>query len=300
MPVTVRLPNPRVSKPPALPPRPPFPPPRPPLLIFTEQLTDAILGRSLSSSPPPRSFSGPGQPNNLERQSDNALMSSPCLDTLPNAHSTASLSDQPAEDFESGSDDSDCESGYDSSDLSDEDDSVYGCYGDNLEKVVLSAVGDDLGLAAFLIHLLHQDLSAARRKVENWTYMYTAAPQGSPENTPAGETPTEQDADRDQDTSRKRKRNTSDEEGDGEHEELPEDNGDHEDEDPDDMDNKAQSDPQTNAGVMLACPFNKKDPFRYGGGGYVKDKRDRSTRSAQALGSPQFIDSSMISFQPFC
>ncbi len=171
------------------------------------------------------------------------------------------------EDPGSDTEDSGCESGCETAGQSDEeDDNEWSGENGSLEALVISAVGADYSLAAFLIPLLHRDFNLAlKSKIENWRCT-TMARGGTDGSSAAQQSPTG-DASPGQDrgsSSRKRRRTNSDEgpqEGSGDWDEGEDENG----EDGNTggkMHNSANT--PADQGLLLACPFHKHDPLKYG------------------------------------
>lgn len=144
-------------------------------------------------------------------------------------------------------------------------------FGDDIEALVLNAVGGDLELAALLIPMFHklqytETHTNITQKVDAWHTAVSEVPSVSS----SGQTPTSNypstggnDDSRDN-SSRKRRR--------GDYSTISTaDRGigrDEEDEDDDDQEPKAGGEDEE-AGVIrdlprLACPFNKSDPVKYG------------------------------------
>lgn len=183
------------------------------------------------------------------------------------------------EEPESDSDDSECESAYETSGQSDEDedDNEWSGQDGNIESLVFSAVGSDYSLAAFLIPLLHRDFNLAlKSKVEKWRRT-TAARDGSDGSDEAKSSPTETSSGQDKTSPRKRRRTNSDNDN------IEGNDGwdEGEDEDREDDGGGKMGPPAGPAGdpdLMLACPFHKRDPVKYGvNGGSGSAKRSKYT-----------------------
>ena len=171
------------------------------------------------------------------------------------------------EDAETDSDESECESGDDSISPSeeDEDDNEWSGQNGNLESLVISAVDRDYSLAAFLIPLLHRDFNLAlRSKIEKWRCSETTrgSSDGSSNGSPGPDHPTtESPAGNNGAPSRKRRRTNSD---DGRQEER----GDEDDDGDEDGEKRGKTGPPPDArldsDLLLACPFHKHNPIKYG------------------------------------
>ncbi|KAK4167480.1 hypothetical protein QBC43DRAFT_255955 [Cladorrhinum sp. PSN259] len=176
------------------------------------------------------------------------------------------------------SDESGAESGCESegsSDDEDEDDNDWSGENENLESLVISAVGLDYSLAAHLIPLIHRDFNGAlKSKVERWrcatTRTTTTAPtttaHGGGETSPEGN-PSSANTSPTQGSGSCRKRRRANSSGD-----AREDNGGwNEDEDHDDRKDRGNfgnmGPPSSPSGPrdspLLACPFHKRDPIKY-------------------------------------
>lgn len=191
-------------------------------------------------------------------------------------------------EVESDTDESECESTCETDGQSEEDDDDNDWSGQNgnIESLVISAVGSDYSLAAFLIPLLHRDFNLAlKSKVENWRCTTTAR-GGSGGSSEAKQPPTESSPDQGAGSSRKRRRTNSDG---GSHEEKDGwDEGEDEDRDDDDRGEVGARGGLTgDPNLMLACPFHKLDPIKYGvhgSSGPVK----RSKYAYRACAGPGF------------
>ncbi|KAK3984316.1 hypothetical protein QBC44DRAFT_277572, partial [Cladorrhinum sp. PSN332] len=172
-----------------------------------------------------------------------------------------------AEYAESESDESGVESCGETeepSDDEDEDDNDWSGQNENLESLVISAVGLDYSLAAHLIPLIHRDFNGAlKSKVESWRCGTTA--HGGGETSPEGnQSSANTSPTQGSESARKRRRANSN--GD-----IREDNGWNEDDDYDDrkdQDNFGNmGPPESPSGArdspLLACPFHKRDPIKY-------------------------------------
>ncbi|GAB1312695.1 POZ-, AT hook-, and zinc finger-containing protein 1 [Madurella fahalii] len=194
------------------------------------------------------------------------------------AEPTAVLHEEP----ESDTDDSECESACETSGQSDEDedDNEWSGQDGNIESLVFSAVGSDYSLAAFLIPLLHRDFNLAlKSKVEKWRRT-TAARDGSDGSAEVKPSPTETSSGQDKSSSRKRRRTNSD--GDNNEGKDGWDEGEDEGRGDGDGDGGGKMGPPAGpAGdpdMMLACPFHKLDPVKYGvNGGSGSAKRSKYT-----------------------
>ncbi|KAK4224381.1 hypothetical protein QBC38DRAFT_485587 [Podospora fimiseda] len=169
-----------------------------------------------------------------------------------------------AEYAESESDESGVESGQESegeSDDEDEDDNDWSGENENLESLVISAVGLDYSLAAHLIPLIHRDFNGAlKSKVESWRCGTTT--HGGGETSPGGN-PSSANTSPTQGSGSARKRRRANSNGD-----IREDNGWNEDEDYDDGKDLGNMGPPSSPtgprdSPLLACPFHKKDPIKY-------------------------------------
>ncbi|KAK3386428.1 hypothetical protein B0H63DRAFT_136532 [Podospora didyma] len=186
---------------------------------------------------------------------------------------------------DSESSDSECETAGESDvedeedDDDDEDDNEWSGQNGNLESIVISAVDGDLALAAYLIPLLHRDVSGTlKNKVESWQCTTTSRGSGSSDGSPDVKVSyTDNSPGQESRASRKRRRTNSDGRG--------EDDGgdDREDEDKKGGPIRLISAPQDaeELQLLLACPFHKLDPAKYGiqhgnSGGSGKKHRYRS------------------------
>lgn len=189
---------------------------------------------------------------------------------LRNSVSLYQLEDQDAkghDEPETDSDESECESGDDNISQSeeDEDDNEWSGQNGNLESLVISAVDWDYSLAAFLIPLLHRDFNLAlRSKIERWRCSATsrASSDGSSDGSPAADhTATELPTGKEGALSRKRRRTNSD---DGRQDEK----GDEGDDGDEDGEKRGKTDhppdPPFDSDLLLACPFHKHNPIKYG------------------------------------
>lgn len=132
----------------------------------------------------------------------------------------------------------------------------------SLEATVIAAVEGDLGLAAFLIPLIHKDLnSAVRKKVESWQHSAASGQQGSSPECKSSKSATA--SDQSQSNPRKRRRRSSSGGGGGRRMGGGGDDGEDEDEGGAAGLN-GQPSPPYGAQFLLACPFHKRNPLKYG------------------------------------
>ena len=147
----------------------------------------------------------------------------------------------------------------------DEEDNEWSGENGNLESLVVAAVDGDLALAAFLIPLLHKDLNlAVKSKVESWQCTTSHGNSDSPGGKSEKSNPS-----RGQESgsggSRKRRRRSSstggrrEDIGGGWEGEDGED-----DEDNQGVDSTPAGPPDSTSALLLACPFHKHDPVKYG------------------------------------
>lgn len=175
------------------------------------------------------------------------------------------------DEADSDTDESGVESGCETAALSDadedgsdDDDDEWSGQNGDLETLVVSAVGGDYSLAAFLIPHLHRDFnSALKSKVESWRCTTTArgSSDGSPDTSKSSPGGTAHSQDRA--SSKKRRRTSSDDgskERDGGADDEEGENGQDEDKDH----GKAGPGAPADQGLLLACPFHKQDPLKYG------------------------------------
>ncbi|KAK0634409.1 hypothetical protein B0T17DRAFT_611427 [Bombardia bombarda] len=178
------------------------------------------------------------------------------------------VENKPTEGFENVESDiseSESETVGDDTDTDDDDNEWSGQNG-NLESAVITAVDGDLSMAAFLIPLIHRNFNVAlKSKVLSW--QCTTTTHGGAGGSPGGKTSGsrgESSQGQGSGNSRKRRRRSGSDGGgregvggwDG-------DDGD------DDEDNNGDLGPGLDtAGAestpLLACPFNKRDPVKYG------------------------------------
>ncbi|KAK4235546.1 POZ-AT hook-and zinc finger-containing protein 1 [Achaetomium macrosporum] len=190
------------------------------------------------------------------------------------------------EDQESEAEESGCESvfGPETAGQSDEEeDDNWSGENSNLEELVISAVGTDYSLAAFLIPLLHRDFNLAlKSKVESWRCATTA--RGGPDNSvlpsETQSSSTENSPKQDRGSSRKRRRTNSDDGNEG--------NGWDEDEDEDGRGKSGNAEPSTeppaDRSLLLACPFHKQNPIRYGVNGMLSPGKKPKYRACAGPG----------------
>ncbi|KAK3304744.1 uncharacterized protein B0T15DRAFT_495185 [Chaetomium strumarium] len=197
--------------------------------------------------------------------------------------------DTPAdvEDQESEADESGCESTYktETAGQSDEEeDDSWSGENSNLEELVVSAVGTDYSLAAFLIPLLHRDFNLAlKSKVESWRCATSA--RGGPDNSvgPSDTQPssTENSPKEDRGSSSRKRRRTDSGAGNG-------GNGWDEDEEEDDRGRSGKAGPPTeppaDRSLLLACPFHKHSPIRYGVSGMSSPAKKPKYRACAGPG----------------
>lgn len=127
---------------------------------------------------------------------------------------------------------------------------------DSFDAAIIAAVDGDLALAAYLIPLLHHSFSSAvRSKVEMW--QCGTSPESGPQHSDGLRPGSSASANLSPTTPRKRRRRASSGGGGA-------GDGDGDDDDEEREFGNANGNPESPSSPLLACPFHKLNPIKYG------------------------------------
>jgi hypothetical protein len=171
--------------------------------------------------------------------------------------------------LEEDNSDSDMSEGEEEENDEDEDDSddEWSCQDDNLEAVVLEALGGDLKLAAHLIPALHKSIYAESmanitQKVGPWRSGLIKSCSGADETNSSKTTSSNEQSNGSKSNPRKRQKRP------GSVNQSREVDDEEDDDDDDDKDGKnSRENPASGSAAplpRLACPFHKLNPAKYG------------------------------------